>query len=176
MAKKPKELTQYGTPLSDEWNTSHDVANLMGLVDFDPFSNPTSVIQARRRGGLDIGVDGFDLANWPQVGPRGNEPFIDVGMNPPFSQMARSIGVLNDWLDVDHTHRSAVVIHKADLSTKWCQALYDNFNYRLCIPPKRINYVSNRGTSSNFCSVVSCVGPSSWFEQGCILEGWKVVK
>lgn len=98
--KKPKELTKYGTPLSDEWNTKQDLADTVGEVDWDPFSNPQSVIKAKVRGGLDNGIDGF--------------------------------------------------------------------------PPKRMNFSSDRGRSSDFCSVVTVVGtlPLS-VSQAFQAAGWR---
>ena len=171
VAKKPKELTQYGTPLSDEWNTPQEIADLVGEVDWDPFSNAKSTIKAKKRGGLDIGLDGFDLANWPNVGK------LVAFANFPFSQGERSVDVVMAWLDGAYNQRSITVIHKADLSTKWFRKLSGNgHSHRMLTPPKRINFVSDRGTSSNFCSVVSCLGPNWDFEIKAGMAGWRTFK
>lgn len=169
--KKPKQLTVYGTPLSDEWNTPAEIAELAGEVDWDPFSNARSTVQATRRGGLDVGVDAFDLSNWPD---NPETPWLTAFVNWPFSQGLRAAKVLMAWLE--HCNRSATVVHKADLTTEWYRVLSEGFNYRLLVPPKRIDYVSDRGNSANFCSVVSCLGLDYTFENNAIAAGWRVLK
>jgi hypothetical protein len=148
--KKPKKLTKYGTPLSDEWNTQQDLADIVGEVDWDPFSNPQSVIKAKVRGGLDNGIDGFDLKNWTL--------YRTIFVNGPFSRMNEVVDCIHEWyLSHQGILRSAIVVHKADFSTAWCHRLH-SFAKQVYIPPKRMNFDSDRGDSSNFCSVVTVVG------------------
>lgn len=162
---RQRELTEYGTPLSDEWNTPTSITSMVGVVDWDPFSNAKSTVRARARGGLDIGVDGYDLSNWPEVGV--------VFVNWPFSASMAGAETLMLWLMKSEFGRSATVVHKADLSTGWYRRLTEGYNYRMLIPPKRINYVSERGNSANFCSVVSCLGPDMTFQRNAEAAGWR---
>lgn len=37
-------------------------------------------------------------------------------------------------------------------------------------------FVSDRGKSANFCSVVSCLGLDYTFENNAIAAGWRVLK
>lgn len=170
---KQRELTKYGTPLSDEWNTHRDITELAGQVDWDPFSNATSTVQARMRGGLDIGVDAFDITNWPD---NREDPGLVAFVNWPFSQGLRAAKVLMEWLrrPLSDPFRSATVVHKADLTTEWFRVLAGGYRYRMLVPPKRINYVSDRGNSANFCSVVSCLGPDMTFQRNAEAAGWRV--
>lgn len=165
---KQRELTGYGTPLSDEWNTHPDITAMAGVVDWDPFSNAKSTVKTWFRGGLDTGVDGYDLANWPEVGV--------AFVNWPFSRSMQAAETLMLWLMKSEFGRSATVVHKADLTTRWYRRLTEGYNYRMLVPPKRINYISDRGTSSNFCSVVSCLGPDMTFQRNAEAAGWKVFR
>jgi hypothetical protein len=161
-----KKLTEYGTPLSDEWNTKQDLADIVGEVDWDPFSNAKSLILAKARGGLDNGIDGFDLKNW--------EGKKDVFVNGPFSRMPEVVEVIYRWYTMHNDmRRSAIVVHKADFSTAWCRKLH-SFADRVYIPPKRLNFDSDRGNSSNFCSVVTVVGWGLFsVAQAFQLAGWR---
>lgn len=177
---KPKDLTPYGTPLSDEWNTPQEIADLVGEVDWDPFSNAKSMVKARSRGGLDTGVDGFDINNWPVDYQDGwpdtmKEPALVAFVNWPFSQGLRAAKVLMEWL-YNGSQRSATVVHKADLTTEWYRRLAAGDGYRMLVPPKRINYISDRGDSSNFCSVVSCLGADMTFQRNAEAAGWRTFR
>jgi len=163
---KPKELTEYGTPLSDEWNTKQNLADIVGEVDWDPFSNAKSLIRAKARGGLDNGIDGFDLKNW--------ESKKDVFVNGPFSRMPEVVDVIYRWY-IMHSgmRRSSIVVHKADFSTAWCHRLH-SFADRVYTPPKRMNFDSDRGNSCNFCSVVTVVGKTVYpVCEAFHLAGWR---